>query len=68
MTKKEKTNGYGGVIFILLVLYFVPFIAVFLDEVIFKTGWCNSTFGDLFKGTFKVAYWPLIKLVQLLLY
>ena len=47
------------------VIYFTPFVALMLDEFIFKTGW-YAQLPDPIQMALSTIYYPFIELVELL--
>jgi len=44
------------------VLYLLPFLAVFLDEVVFGTRVIMTNMPDWIEQAFEIVYWPILRL------
>ena len=44
------------------ILYLLPFVAVFLDEVVFGTHFFASNMPGWFEDVFEIVYWPILEL------
>ena len=61
---RSAPRSSGGVIAILIlivapIIYFVPFVAVFLDEVVFETRMVRYLPSGC-RTAFEIIYWPIL--------
>ena len=65
---KNGRSGSGWIsgFCICLGIYLLPFVAVLLDEMVFKSRWFSSHLPDWFGKLFRAMYFPLIKIINLL--
>jgi hypothetical protein len=47
-------------ILMLLALYFVPFVAVLIDEAVLRTYWFSANAPQWMEDVFRTVYWPLL--------
>ena len=62
---RENKWGFGHWVALVLVCYFIPFGAVYLDEEVFETNW-YWTLGPEAVSVFQAVYGPFIDLVNYL--
>ncbi len=68
MTDREGESGLGVPIFFSLVLlYFVPIIAIVVDELVFRTNFFSRSSPEWVEEVVRMIYWPIIKMVRQLL-
>jgi len=65
---RSRNSGVAAVIVVALLLYFVPFVLIVLDELVFETYWLSGRLPDWCQHVLAIIYMPLIWLVQWLVH
>ncbi|MDD5349850.1 MAG: hypothetical protein PHQ12_06530 [Chthoniobacteraceae bacterium] len=71
MSSESQQSGSGNAgtyVSWAVAIYFVPFIAVVLDELVLKTRWCAQHLPSKGGEIFSIAYYPFVQLVKLFLH
>jgi hypothetical protein len=62
---RENKWSFGHWVALAIVYYFIPFVAVYLDEEVLNTNWYSSL-GDEAVTVFQKVYGPFIDIVNYL--
>ena len=68
MTDQERESGLGvPIVFSLVLIYFVPIIAILVDELVFGTFYFSQNSPEWVEDVVRTIYWPMIVIVRQLI-